>query len=249
MRAGSPRRTRSPRRSPRTSRTPTGRSASLRRAARSCSTRRRSCTTARCRRRTRRPRSRSPASPARRATTRSTRRAAGAWRRGPPILARRGARARQDARRGLPGRRRDVPPRFVARREAVPLAEGAVRRRAAVGELVGRARARPRRPRDGRRRARRGEPQVRGGVGRRSWLAEAHALAKTLAADFQDADGTFRLASSRGEKLFHSPKELYDGALPSANSSAALALARVARATGDDALDAASRRCVEAWAA
>ncbi|MCG3136098.1 MAG: hypothetical protein HMLKMBBP_03915 [Planctomycetes bacterium] len=80
------------------------------------------------------------------------------------------------------------------------------------------------------------------------WLAEAAAEARILAAEFQDADGTFRHSSARGETLFFAPKDLYDGALPSGNSAAALALARAARFTGDGALETASRRCLEAWA-
>ena len=50
---------------------------------------------------------------------------------------------------------------------------------------------------------------------------------------FDDAAGGFFLYASDAEALIGRPKELYDGALPSGNAVAALALERLARLTGE----------------
>jgi uncharacterized protein YyaL (SSP411 family) len=79
------------------------------------------------------------------------------------------------------------------------------------------------------------------------WLAESKDLAATIVRDFRDEDGAFALASHRGEAQIAPTRELYDGALPSGNSAAALALLRVGAATGDEDLAKAGRACLEAW--
>jgi uncharacterized protein YyaL (SSP411 family) len=79
------------------------------------------------------------------------------------------------------------------------------------------------------------------------WLREARDLCRTIVRDFREPDGTFATSSHRGEKLIARMRDLYDGALPSGNSAAALALLRVGSLTGDDDLAAAGRKCVAAW--
>ena len=81
------------------------------------------------------------------------------------------------------------------------------------------------------------------------WLVAAQSLARQMVADFQDAEsGQFRLASAKGEALVARTKELYDGAIPSGNSAAMLALLRIGRLSRDDALEAAARKALAAWA-
>ncbi|MEX1025206.1 MAG: thioredoxin domain-containing protein [Planctomycetota bacterium] len=65
-------------------------------------------------------------------------------------------------------------------------------------------------------------------------LAVARELADTMIAHFHDAEGGgFFLSADDGLELFVRAKEIYDGALPSGNSVAALALLRLARMTGE----------------
>jgi len=65
------------------------------------------------------------------------------------------------------------------------------------------------------------------------WLREAIAILDEMEAHFLDGkNGGFFLSADDGEKLIVRPKEIYDGAIPSGNSVAALALLEVARITG-----------------
>jgi uncharacterized protein YyaL (SSP411 family) len=80
-------------------------------------------------------------------------------------------------------------------------------------------------------------------------LAAARDLAREMVAKFADADGGFVLSSAAGETLFARTKELYDGALPSGNSAAALLLLRVGRLTQDESLESKGRDTLASWAA
>ena len=67
-----------------------------------------------------------------------------------------------------------------------------------------------------------------------AWLSRAKDLADAMIARFWDADGGgFYLTAADAEVLISRPKEIYDGAIPSGNSAAALALIRLARFTGE----------------
>lgn len=65
-------------------------------------------------------------------------------------------------------------------------------------------------------------------------IASAQALAGQLLEDFADEKGGFFRTSRGAEKLFIRPKEVYDGALPSGNSAAALLLEELFRLTGKE---------------
>jgi uncharacterized protein len=68
------------------------------------------------------------------------------------------------------------------------------------------------------------------------WLREAKTLVDDLLAGFWDAeDGGFFLARE-GTELIHRPKPTYDGAVPSGNAVAALALVTLGRLTQDEVL-------------
>lgn len=68
-----------------------------------------------------------------------------------------------------------------------------------------------------------------------SFLHRAAALADWMRRLFWDENkGGFFLYASDAEQLIHRPKEVYDGALPSGNSVAALLLGRLARLTGEE---------------
>ncbi|MEM3087093.1 MAG: thioredoxin domain-containing protein [Halobacteria archaeon] len=70
------------------------------------------------------------------------------------------------------------------------------------------------------------------------WLEEALRLNRDFIERFWDpADGGFFLAASDAEPLIARTKEIHDGAIPSANSVAMLNLLRLARLTGDAALE------------
>ena len=67
-----------------------------------------------------------------------------------------------------------------------------------------------------------------------SCLKEAQALADQMAERFWDSrHGGFYSTASDGERLIARQKESYDGALPSGNGAAALALVRLGRLTGE----------------
>jgi uncharacterized protein YyaL (SSP411 family) len=79
------------------------------------------------------------------------------------------------------------------------------------------------------------------------WLAAALDLAREMVAKFEDKKGGGFFLSA-GEALVARTKELYDGAVPSGNSAAMLALLRVGRLTQDEALEAKARAALSAWA-
>lgn len=63
-------------------------------------------------------------------------------------------------------------------------------------------------------------------------IAAAAALAAEIPAQFADRAGGFYRTAERAETLLKRPKELFDGALPSGNSAAALLFDRLFRLTG-----------------
>ncbi|HWR40788.1 MAG TPA: thioredoxin domain-containing protein [Patescibacteria group bacterium] len=71
-------------------------------------------------------------------------------------------------------------------------------------------------------------------------LRQAKELAAAMGELFADPTGGYFLVGTDGEKLLLRPKELYDGALPSGNSVAALALLKLARITGQSEWEAAA---------
>jgi uncharacterized protein len=67
------------------------------------------------------------------------------------------------------------------------------------------------------------------------WIHEAEALSASMLDRFRDDRGIgFFFTSADHENLIHRPKEFYDGATPSGNSAAALALLRLWKLTGDE---------------
>jgi uncharacterized protein YyaL (SSP411 family) len=79
------------------------------------------------------------------------------------------------------------------------------------------------------------------------YLREAKSLAQEMVRLFWDeAGGGFFITGHDAESLIVRPKEFYDGAVPSGNSVAALALARLAQLTMDKSLEDYARRTVEA---
>ncbi len=75
-------------------------------------------------------------------------------------------------------------------------------------------------------------------TGEARWIDRARQVADALLAGFSDDDparaGGFFTTGHDAEALVARPKEVTDGAVPSANSVAALALLRLAALTGDD---------------
>ncbi len=69
-------------------------------------------------------------------------------------------------------------------------------------------------------------------------------LAAVVRRDFEAEDGGFYSTSRRGERLLVRPRSLADAAVPSDNAAAAELLARLARLTGDGALEEAAERAV-----
>jgi uncharacterized protein len=67
------------------------------------------------------------------------------------------------------------------------------------------------------------------------WLREAQGLAESMSSKFWDPqEGGFYFTSEDHELLIHRPKEFYDNATPSGNSTAAYALLRLWKLTGED---------------
>ena len=64
-------------------------------------------------------------------------------------------------------------------------------------------------------------------------IAAAKALAFEILSRFPDENGGFYRSAGDAEQLFIRPKEVYDGALPSGNSAAALLFASLGRLCGD----------------
>lgn len=76
-------------------------------------------------------------------------------------------------------------------------------------------------------------------TGQVEYLKRALTLKDIMIEDFWDeADGGFYFSSKQGEALLSRSKEIYDGALPSGNSVAALQLGKLAAMTQDSALKA-----------
>ena len=81
------------------------------------------------------------------------------------------------------------------------------------------------------------------------WLEAALALNDDLLAHFRDeTSGGFFQTADEGEELLVRPKPGIDGAIPSANSVAALNLLRLARLTGREELAREGRRTLDAFA-
>ena len=81
-----------------------------------------------------------------------------------------------------------------------------------------------------------------------AWLQEAKKLADGLLEKFWDKEnGGFFLTAEGAERLFTRPKELYDGAVPSANSVAALDLALLGRYTGDKKYETYAQRTLDVF--
>jgi uncharacterized protein YyaL (SSP411 family) len=86
-------------------------------------------------------------------------------------------------------------------------------------------------------------------TGQARWMAEARAAADGLLALFwDDGQGGLFTTGSDAERLIVRSKDTYDGATPSANSVAAVALIRLAALTGSDHYAEAGRRILELMA-
>jgi len=80
------------------------------------------------------------------------------------------------------------------------------------------------------------------------WLAAAKRLAGKMRRLYLDAEnGGFHLASAEGKDLLHRRKDLYDGAIPSGNSTAALLLVRLGRLTADAEMEELGRATLETF--
>jgi uncharacterized protein YyaL (SSP411 family) len=80
------------------------------------------------------------------------------------------------------------------------------------------------------------------------WLAEAVRLTKDMARLFwDDAGGGFFFSGDRNERLIANTKEIYDGAVPSGNSVAALNLLRLAQLTQDAQLRQLAERQLQVF--
>jgi len=83
-------------------------------------------------------------------------------------------------------------------------------------------------------------------TGHAVWLTRATATADALIERFGDVEGGgFFTTASDGEQLIARTKDVFDGATPSANAVAALALARLGSLTGVDTYTAHARRVVD----
>ena len=83
-------------------------------------------------------------------------------------------------------------------------------------------------------------------TGRAVWLERATATADALIARFADAaGGGFFTTAADAEQLIVRTKDVFDGATPSANAVAALALARLGALAGRDDFTAEARRVVD----
>jgi uncharacterized protein YyaL (SSP411 family) len=76
-------------------------------------------------------------------------------------------------------------------------------------------------------------------TGRALWLERATETARAMLALFGDVAGPLHTTGTDAEALVVRPVDLFDGAMPSANSVAAVALARLGALTGDDDLSKA----------
>jgi uncharacterized protein YyaL (SSP411 family) len=82
-----------------------------------------------------------------------------------------------------------------------------------------------------------------------AWLGQALSLTQEMLDLFRDEQGGGLCFTGRGaEELLARPQEIYDGAMPSGNSVAALNLLRLARLTGDDGLERQAKELLGAFA-
>jgi uncharacterized protein YyaL (SSP411 family) len=82
-----------------------------------------------------------------------------------------------------------------------------------------------------------------------AFLADAMLLADAMEELFADgAGGGYFFTASDGEPLLARAKEIYDGAMPSGNSVAALVLLKLSRFTGDPVYDGRAERLFRAFA-
>ena len=79
------------------------------------------------------------------------------------------------------------------------------------------------------------------------WLSEARALVERIRTRFRAEDGGFYSTSDGHEELVLRPREGHDGATPSANAMAALAMIRLSYHTNEPALRDEGRRAIEAF--
>ncbi len=82
-------------------------------------------------------------------------------------------------------------------------------------------------------------------TGEGRWTARAEEVAGRMLDLFAEGDGSLATTGHDAERLVVRPKEVLDGAVPSANSEAAVALLRLAALTGSDRLRTAGERLVE----
>ena len=81
-----------------------------------------------------------------------------------------------------------------------------------------------------------------------TYLQTALELQSQMLKLFWDAqDGGFFLYGEDGERLILRPKEIYDGAMPSGNSVAALNLLRLGRITGDSSFEELAQKLLDAF--
>jgi uncharacterized protein YyaL (SSP411 family) len=80
-----------------------------------------------------------------------------------------------------------------------------------------------------------------------SYLEESIALNETMLDLFWDKAGGFFFTGKENERLIVSSKEIYDGAMPSGNSIAALNLLRLARITGNREMERKTDKLVSAF--
>ena len=82
-----------------------------------------------------------------------------------------------------------------------------------------------------------------------AWLLRALALAEEIERQFSDPSGGYYASPVRGERLLKRPKTVYDGALPSGNTAAAVLFDRLARLSGEQRWRALARRQADYLAA
>jgi uncharacterized protein YyaL (SSP411 family) len=86
-------------------------------------------------------------------------------------------------------------------------------------------------------------------TGRSTWTSAACETAASLMELFWDAEaGAFFTYGSDAEQLIARMKDIYDGAVPSANATAALALARLGELTGQERYSKAAQAVLKAMA-
>ncbi len=80
------------------------------------------------------------------------------------------------------------------------------------------------------------------------WLTEAVELSDTMIENFSDPNGGFYQTSKEGEKLIYRHKGAYDGAVPSGNSIAAIALLKLGSLTTDRKFSVVGESAIKAYA-